>query len=117
MRTHLLATTALTLALLVPTAASAQSPNADQPAIYGSQLMTPQERQEYRQRMQSATSATEKAEIRAGHHEVMQQRAQQMGKTLPDQPPAQGMGAGQGRGARGMGQGMGPKGGGRGPGG
>jgi len=110
MRTHLLATTALALALLVPAAASAQSTGADQPTIYGSQLMTQQERQEYRQRMRGATSTDEKAQIRADHHQRMQQRAQQMGKTLPDEPPARGMGAGQGRGrgSQGMGQGMGP---------
>lgn len=110
---HLLVTTALAVALLVPHAASAQQAGVDQPTIYGSQLMTQQERLEYRQRMRSATSTAERAQIRADHHERMQQRAQEMGKTLPDQPPAQGMGRGTG----GMGQGMGPKGGGRGPGG
>lgn len=84
---------------------------------------------EYRQRMRNATSTAEQEKIRAEHHQRMQERAQQMGKVLPDEPPARGMGAGkgmgsgqgmgtgQGRGKGGTGQGMGPKGGGRGSGG
>ncbi len=119
---QLLMTTAFALAMLAPAAASAQSTGTDQSAIYGSQIMTQQERLEYQQRMRNAASATEQAQIRTEHHQQMQQRAQQMGKTLPDEPPAggmgagQGMGSGQGRGMGGMGQGMSSGGGGRGAG-
>lgn len=76
--------------------------------IYGSQLMTPQERSEYRQRMQQAQTAQERERIRAEHHERMQARAKERGAKLPDQPPAKsrrqerpgaGMGGGMGGGA------------------
>ena len=58
--------------------------------IYGSQLMTQQERMEYRQRMQSAKTAEEREQIRAEHHKEMQARAKKMGAKLPDTPPAVG---------------------------
>jgi hypothetical protein len=50
--------------------------------------MTPQERNEYRQRMRNATSAQERERIRAEHHTQMQARAQERGVTLPEAPPA-----------------------------
>jgi hypothetical protein len=56
--------------------------------IYGSQLMTQQERNEYRQRMQQARTAEERERIRVEHHERMKVRAKERGVTLPDQPPA-----------------------------
>jgi len=117
---HLVMTTVFALALLVPAVATAQPATTDGPPVYGSQLMTEQERQEHRQRMRSATSDEERQQIRHEHHQRMQERARQQGVTLPDEPPARGMGAGQGMGmgqGRGMGGGgraMGPKGGGRG---
>lgn len=40
MRKNLVVTTAFALALLAPVVAGAQPAGADQPAIYGSQLMT-----------------------------------------------------------------------------
>ena len=72
--------------------------------IYGSQLMTEQERIEYRTKMQSAKTVEERERIRLEHHIAMQERAKQRGVILPDTPPAQGMGQGLGQG---MGQGMG----------
>jgi hypothetical protein len=57
--------------------------------IYGSQLMTQQERNEYRQRMQQAKTAEARERIRAEHHERMVARAKERGVKLPDQPPAQ----------------------------
>lgn len=81
--------------------------------IYGSQLMTPQERANYRKRMQSAKTVQEREQIRAEHHKQMQARAKERGVTLPDQPPARGGGMGPGMGGGGMGGGgMGPGGGG-----
>ena len=82
--------------------------------IYGSQLMTTQERNEYRNKMRAAKTEQERERIRAEHHEQMKVRAKERGVTLPDQPPARGMGGGMGPGPGG---GMGPGGGGMGPGG
>lgn len=80
----------------------------DQERIYGSQLMTPQERDEYRARLQAAKTAEERDRIRKEHHELMKKRAQERGVTLPDEPRDwNDRGPGHG-----MGQGMGPGGGG-----
>ena len=94
-----------------------------QEKIYGSQLMTQQERTEYRARMRTAKTAEEREQIRKEHHEQMKERAKSRGVTLPDDPPARGGGmgpGGMGPGGGGMGPGgggMGPGGGGMGPGG
>ena len=82
----------------------------DQDRIYGSQLMTKQERNEFRNRMRSAKTAEEREQIRAEHHERMMVRAKERGVTLPDDPPARGSGMGPG-GAMAPGGGMGPGGG------
>jgi len=83
----------------------------DQDRIYGSELMTRQERAEYRNRMRTLkTQKTqqEREAFRLEHHKQMQERAQAQGKTLPDMPPA-GMGPGSGMGpGMGPGSGMGP---------
>lgn len=80
--------------------------------VYGSQLMTTQERAEHRERMQAATSEEERNRIRQEHHERMQIRAKERGVSLPDEIPARGKGMGQGKGmgpgdGSGMGSGMG----------
>lgn len=62
-------------------------PASGQDVIYGSQLMTPQERAAYREKIRNAKSAEERARIRAEHHKEMQERAKKMGKTLPPAPP------------------------------
>jgi hypothetical protein len=62
--------------------------------IYGSQLMTGQERAEHRSRMLSAASAEEREQIRREHHEKMRLRAEERGMALPDEPPARGRGMG-----------------------
>ena len=77
-----------------------------QQQIYGSSLMTEQERNSYRERMRNAKTAEERERIRNEHHEQMKQRAKSRGVSLPAAPPAGG-GMGQG-----MGGGMGKKGGG-----
>ncbi|AND68842.1 hypothetical protein ATSB10_13880 [Dyella thiooxydans] len=89
--------------------------------IYGSQLMTPAERNAYRQKMRSLKTAQERQAFRSQHHEEMQKRAQERGMQLPDMPPmggarggmgpgmGPGMNKGMGRGMnQGMNQGMGP---------
>jgi hypothetical protein len=85
-----------------------QTQSSDQ--IYGSQLMTRQERLEHRNKLRAAKTAEEREQIRAEHHTRMQDRAKEKGMTLPDMPPAGGMGGGMGPGG-GMGGGMGPGGG------
>jgi hypothetical protein len=79
----------------------------DQDRIYGSQLMTRQERNDFRARMRAAKTAQEREQIRNEHHERMKIRAKERGVTLPDEPPAMGGGMGFGGG---MGGGMGPDG-------
>lgn len=58
--------------------------------IYGSQLMTPEERAVYRAKLRAATTAEERVKIRAEHHKEMQERAKKLGKTLPPAPGGQG---------------------------
>lgn len=76
----------------------------DQDRIYGSEMMTQQERYEYQTRMRALKTEPEREAFRLEHHKQMQERAKAMGKTLPDMPPA-GYGPGMGPG---MGSGMGP---------
>lgn len=80
----------------------------EQEQIYGYQLMTPQERLEYQERMQAAKTEQEREKIRLEHHEQMKARAKERGVTLPDDVPMRGMGQGQGQGM-GPGGGMGPQ--------
>lgn len=54
--------------------------------IYGSQLMTRQERLEHRAKLRAAKTAEEREQIRKEHHEKMQQRAKERGVTLPEMP-------------------------------
>ncbi len=82
-----------------------------QEVIYGSQLMTNQERVEFRAKMRNANTAQEREQLRLEHHKAMQERAKAQGKTLPDMPPAMGGGMGPGGGGMGPGSGMGPGGG------
>ena len=101
---------ALSLALGGMTAFSSLSmaQQDDQP-IYGSQMMTEQERMEYRNQMMNAKTDEERQQIRAEHHVQMQERAKERGITLPENPPmGKGMGSGMGTG-KGMGSGMGKK--------
>lgn len=84
-----------------------------QERIYGSQLMTQEERDQFREKMRAAKTAEERELIRKEHHEQMKARAKERGVTLPDEPPARdgSMHRGGGMGPSG---GMGPGGGGRG---
>jgi hypothetical protein len=82
--------------------------------IYGSQLMTQQERTTFRNQMRAAKTYEEQQRIRNEHHKQMQVRAKERGVTIPDQPPAHGMGGGMGPGpGPGAGGGMGQGGGGK----
>lgn len=84
-----------------------QDQTRQQEQIYGSQLMTQQERTAYRARMRAAKTQEEREKIRAEHHEQMKMRAKEKGVTLPDMPPAMGGGMGPGGGGMGPGGGMG----------
>lgn len=78
----------------------AQQPAMNQERIFGSQMMTSQERNEYRERMRAARTEQEREQIRQEHHERMLVRAKEHGVTLPEQPPMRGRGMGPGGGGR-----------------
>ena len=67
--------------------------------IYGSQMMTSQERVEQRKKMRAAKTTEDRERKRAEHQEAMKMRAQERGVTLPDTPPDGGMGMGAGSGS------------------
>lgn len=107
-------TAALMLAFAIATGLTIGNARGQDQPIYGSQLMTEQERSEYRAQMRAATTEQEREQIRLEHHREMQERAREMGVELPDEPPAMGMGGqrmGPGQGS-GMGAGRGRAGGG-----
>ncbi len=95
-----IALSAVALGLMFSTAPFA----ADTP-IYGSQLMTNQERIEHRNKLRAAKTAEEREQVRLQHHEQMQLRAKEQGVTLPATPPTQGAGQGRSMGPAGMGPG------------
>ncbi len=112
-RLALVAAVSLTAAW-VTTSAVAQDTTPDQTQlrtqdqVYGSQLMTQAERNEYRTKMRSLKTTQEREAFRVEHHKLMQERAQAKGITLPAEPLARGAGAGVGMGAgAGAGAGMG----------
>jgi hypothetical protein len=89
----------------------AQGQKQDQEQIYGSQLMTLQERTEFRAKMRATKTAEEREKLRKEHHERMVVRAKERSVTLPDEPPVR---SGSMMGSGGV---MGPGGGGMDPGG
>lgn len=113
-RTHRFRHLAIATLISLPLIAGAQpSTQASSEPIYGSQLMSQQERDQYRQRMRDAQTTQERDRIRQEHHDQMKDRAKAQGKTLPENPPpygkGQGWGPGHGKGhGPGYGKGMGP---------
>ena len=81
----------------------------DQEQIYGSQLMTEEERMQYQAQMRNAATEAEREQIRYEHHERMVTRATERGVSIPDEMPPRGhkMGTGKGMGSGGMGAGAG----------
>jgi Spy/CpxP family protein refolding chaperone len=77
-----------------------QRQTTNQERIYGSQLMTQQERNEYRDRMRAARTEQEREQIRQEHHERILARARERGVTLPEEPPMRGRGMGPSGGGR-----------------
>lgn len=104
-RTRLLAA-ALGAVLLAPAWTVTAQAQPREPVIYGSQLMTQQERLEYRERLRNAHTLKERERIRLEHHREMQERARERGVTLPD-APRRSVGPGPGPGPRGSGMGPG----------
>ncbi len=107
-------TLCMAMGIAAPAAAQMQSRDPmqmqDGERIYGSELMTPQERSEYQARMRALKTEQEREAFRLEHHKKMQERAKAQGKTLPDMPPGMGPGMMGPGGGKGMGPGMGPKG-------
>lgn len=71
-----------------PAAAKPATQTAAEAPMYGSQLMSEQERTALRARMWAAQSDAERERIRTEHHEEMRKRAQAQGVTLPETPQA-----------------------------
>lgn len=80
------------------TRAAQQIQTQDQERVYGSEIMTPQERSEYHNRMRVLKTEQEREAFRLEHHKLMQERAKVQGKTLPDMPSGMGPGTGPGSG-------------------
>jgi hypothetical protein len=55
-----------------------------QPRMYGADLMTPQERDAYIEKMRAAKTPEERLKLRDEHRAEMQKRAQERGITLPE---------------------------------
>jgi len=78
---------------------------AQEEVVYGWQLMSQQERIEYRTKMHSLKTEQEREAFRIQHHEQMKERANAQGVTLPEEPmprqrdlaPGGGPGRGPGR--------------------
>ncbi len=93
-------------------AVQAQDQVQSQVQIYGSQMMTDAERNEYHSKMRTLKTNKERDAFRLDHHETMKARAAEKGVTLPDTPQGagskanNGFGGGPGSGAgAGAGQG------------
>lgn len=81
-----------------------QMQRQDRERIFGSQLMSPEERNEFRAKMRNLKTREEREAFRAEHHKQMVERAREKGMTLPEEPPAMGGGMGPG-GGKGPGEG------------
>ena len=68
--------------------------------IYGSQMMTATERNEYRNRIQAAKTNQEREQIRMEHHELMKKRTGEQGLRRPNAPPVRRGGMGPHHGIR-----------------
>ena len=74
--------------------------------VYGWQLMSEQERNEYRTKIQNMNTKKEQERYRLEHHRKMEQRAKQQGVTLPSAPKDRSLQM-EGSGNRGQGGGRG----------
>ena len=76
----------LVLLLLAPALIAAETPPGQKQGaeVYGAQLMTAEERAEYRERLRTAPNDSERARIMAEHRLNMQTRAEGLGVELPE---------------------------------
>ena len=54
--------------------------------VYGWQMMSEQERQEHRTKIQNMKTEKERNQYRLEHHKKMEQRAKEQGKTIQNMP-------------------------------
>ena len=87
---------ALSSCLTLAAADQKQTQQTQQKQVYGSELMTEQEREAHRSKMRAAKTDEEREQIRSEQHERMKERVNERGMTLPDQPPVSGGGMGPG---------------------
>jgi len=59
-------------------------PSMADDSVYGWELMTEQERNEHREKMQSMHTEQEREAYRIEHHKMMQERAKERGVSLPE---------------------------------
>ncbi len=80
------AAAALLAAAMVPAAAQQSPPPAAkrEMRVYGEEVMTPQERQAYVDRMRAAKTREDRIKLRDEHRAEMQQRAKEKGVTLQE---------------------------------
>ncbi|MSQ54822.1 MAG: hypothetical protein EXR31_05580 [Betaproteobacteria bacterium] len=64
--------------------AGALAQEAKREVIYGAEMMTRAEREDYRQSLERAKGEEEAAKVRARHREQMQKRARARGETLTE---------------------------------
>ena len=85
-----LAGAAILLSMLGTQPANAEE--APREYIYGAELMTPQERDAYRQGLQQAPTYEASGQYRHRHRQQLQKRAQQRGKQLDEKGIVRGQG-------------------------
>ena len=85
-----LAAAAILLSMLGAQPASAEE--VPREYIYGAELMTPQERDAYRQGLQQAPTDEARGQYRHRHRQQLQKRAQQRGKHLDEKGIVRGQG-------------------------
>src|SRR5690554_2558630 len=99
MKKNTLLASALASALLLPsgfamaaeqtsTKESVQKQLQEKEQVYGSQLMTQEERAKHQAKMKAAKTAEERQAIRKEHHQQMEARAKERGITLAEEPAA-----------------------------
>ena len=70
--------------------AQAAGRETDKEHIFGSELMTEEERNEYRERLRTAKTEQEREQIRSEHRKKMQECARDRGVTMKEKPAAGG---------------------------
>ena len=88
MRSHTRLLIAVCLACsAVPGAAQDKPPQIQREIIPGSELMTPRERERYRERVRAAATPDAQSQVRDQHVKQMRERARLRGLALPDPQP------------------------------